>query len=91
MRRRSTLTRPSRIQRSIDNPFGHRVNRRGKTLVFDKETKDWYMYFDGRFIGARRWKDEAERELDHYAYEVAVHIGYIKGYRDGMKSAGAST
>jgi hypothetical protein len=44
-----------------------------KEIVYDRETRDFAMYLDGRLVGYRASYHEAEIALDQIVYEALTH------------------
>lgn len=86
---RNTTTKAPAVKRTPEDPFGHNPPARGKHVAYDRYTKDHYAYFDGRFIGARTTRREAEELLDDHAYDLARHEGFMAGYKAGLQDARA--
>ena len=44
-----------------------------KRIQYDRSTKDYAMYLDGRYVGSRATHAGAQAELDRLAYEDLTH------------------
>jgi len=44
-----------------------------KRIQFDRKTKDYAMYLDGRYVGSRATHAGAQAELDRLAFDELTH------------------
>ncbi len=44
-----------------------------KTIIYNRETRDYAMYLDGDYIGSRATYPEAEAAIDHAAWNRLHH------------------
>lgn len=63
MAQRTTSPAPTRETEAIVIPTG-------RAVVYDAETRDFAMYFDGELVGFARTPREAEDTLDSLQYEI---------------------
>lgn len=45
----------------------------GKSIIFDRITKDYAKFYDGHFQGYARNNHEADEQLNEYAFNLLTH------------------
>lgn len=46
-----------------------------KQIKFNRDTKDFDLFLNGRYVGSRATHTEAQTELDRLAFETLTHGG----------------
>ena len=68
------------------SPFAN-VPATGKHIAFDRLTHDWSAFYNGLFLGSRKYRADAEALANAAALEDARQEGYLAGYRAALAVA----